>query len=120
MEEIWKGRLYTVPFLYVGAWRRIMFPETGRNIPFTIENYAFVDRFGRETVSWVRTFQSRRSRRFDAYMIYSEAVDVLSTTLARTSTWPLILSYPSMRKVDCVFAQVRSASTKGLLRLTFR
>jgi len=73
MEEIWKGRFYTVPFLYVDTWRRIMFPETGCDIPFTIENYAFVDRFGRETVSWVRTFQSSRRRRFDAYMIYSEA-----------------------------------------------
>jgi hypothetical protein len=73
MDEIWKGPFYTVPFLYVGTWRRIMFPETGRNIAFTIENYAFVDRFGRETVSWIRTFQSRRTRRFDAYMIYSEA-----------------------------------------------
>jgi hypothetical protein len=73
MEEVWKGRFYTAPFLYVGTWRRIMFPETGRNIPFTIENYAFVDRFGRETVAWIRTFRSRRTRRFDAYMIYSEA-----------------------------------------------
>ncbi len=73
MEEVWKGRFYTVPFLYVGTWRRIMFPETGSNIPFTIENYAFVDRFGRETVSWIRTFESRRRRRFDAYMVYSEA-----------------------------------------------
>ena len=73
MEEIWKGRFYTVPFLYVGTWRRIMFPETGRDIPFTIENYAFVDTFGRENVSWIRTFQSRRTRRFDAYMIYSDA-----------------------------------------------
>jgi len=73
MEEVWKGRFYTVPFLYVGTWRRIMFPETGSNIPFTIENYAFLDRFGRETVSWIRTFESRRPRRFDAYMIYSEA-----------------------------------------------
>lgn len=72
MDEIWKGRFYTVPFLYVGTWRRIMFPETGRNIPFTIENYAFVDKFGRETISWIRTFQSSRTRRFDAYMIYSE------------------------------------------------
>jgi hypothetical protein len=50
-----------------------MFPETGLNIPFTIENYAFVDRFGRETMSWIRTFESTRTRRFDAYMIYSEA-----------------------------------------------
>jgi hypothetical protein len=73
MDEIWKGRFYTVPFLYVGTWRRIMFPETGRDIPFTIENYAFVDTFGRENVSWIRTFQSRRTRRFDAYMIYSDA-----------------------------------------------
>lgn len=73
MDEIWRGRFYTVPFLYVGTWRRIMFPEIGRNIPFTIENYAFVDHFGRETVSWIRTFQSSRIRRFDAYMIYSES-----------------------------------------------
>jgi hypothetical protein len=72
MDEVWKGRFFTLPFLYVGAWRRIMFPETGRNIPFTIENYAFVDGFGRETVSWVRTFESKRTRRFDAYMVYSE------------------------------------------------
>src|SRR4029079_4771281 len=73
MEGIWKGRFYTWPFLYVGTWRRIMFPETGRNIPFTIENYAFIDQFGRETVSWIRTFESSRRRRFDAYMVYSDA-----------------------------------------------
>lgn len=73
MDEIWKGRLYTLPFLYVGTWRRIMFPETGYNIPFTIENYAFRDKFGRETVSWIRTFESTRVRRFDAYMIHSES-----------------------------------------------
>jgi hypothetical protein len=83
MEEVWRGLPYTLPFLYVGTWRRIMFPETGKNIPFTIENYAFVDEFGRETVTWVRTFESRRRRRFDAYMIFSEErnriVDFLGT-----------------------------------------
>jgi Domain of unknown function (DUF4166) len=72
MDEVWRGRFWTVPFLYVGAWRRIMFPEVGRNIPFTIENYAFLDDFGRETVSLIRTFDSTKRRRFDAYMIYSE------------------------------------------------
>ena len=83
MEAVWHGASYTLPFLYIGTWRRIMFPETGRNVPFTIENYAYVDRFGRETVTWLRTFQTRRSRRFDAYMIYSEQreriVDYLGT-----------------------------------------
>ena len=73
MDEVWKGRFYTEPFLHLGSWRRIMFPETGRDIPFTVENYAFLDRFGRETVSWIRTFASRRTRRFDAYMVYSHA-----------------------------------------------
>ena len=83
MEEIWRGPLYTVPFLYLGSWRRIMFPEYGENIPFTIENYAYRDRFDRETVTWIRTFESRKRRRFDAYMIYSESrgriVDYLGT-----------------------------------------
>lgn len=73
MDEIWRGRFYTVPFLYLGTWRRIMFPEYGHNIPFTIENYAYQDGFGRETVTWIRTFESRKRRRFDAYMIYSES-----------------------------------------------
>jgi hypothetical protein len=74
MEEIWTGGWFTDPFLRVGACRHIMFPETGRDVPFTVENYAFVDRFGRETVSWVRTFAApRRARRFDAYMVYSES-----------------------------------------------
>src|SRR5258708_26842083 len=83
MEEIWHGPPYTLPFLYVGTWRRIMFPESGRNVPFQIENYAYLDRLGRETVTWVRTFHTNRQRRFDAYMIYSEKrgciVDYLGT-----------------------------------------
>lgn len=75
MDRIWRGAPYTLPFLFLGTWRRIMFPERGRRIPFTIENYAYRDGFGRETVTWVRTFklQGGRTRRFDATMIYSEA-----------------------------------------------
>lgn len=73
MDEIWRGRFYTLPFLYIGTWRRIMFPEVGRNIPFKIENYAYKDGLGRETVTWLRTFRSSKVRRFDAYMILSQA-----------------------------------------------
>lgn len=72
MEKIWHGAPYTLPFLYIGSWRRIMFPEHGRDVPFTLENYAFKDELGRESVSWIRTFHTRRIRRFDAYMVYSE------------------------------------------------
>jgi hypothetical protein len=83
MEEIWHGAAYTLPFLYLGSWRRIMFPESGKNIPFEIANYAYVDSLGRETVTWLRTFHTKRPRRFDAYMIKSEKrhciVDYLGT-----------------------------------------
>jgi len=83
METIWHGAPYTLPFLYIGAWRRIMFPDSGRDVPFRIENYAYLDSLGRETVTWIRTFQTNRVRRFDAYMIYSEQrqciVDYLGT-----------------------------------------
>ena len=83
MDTIWHGAPYTLPFLYVGSWRRIMLPEQGRDVPFRIENYAYVDDLGRETVTWLRTFRVRQARRFDAYMIYSERrgriVDYLGT-----------------------------------------
>lgn len=83
MDRIWHGAPYTLPFLYIGTWRSIMFPEHGQNVPFTIQNYAYRDPLGRETVTWVRTFATRRRRRFDAYMIYSEdrgcIVDYLGT-----------------------------------------
>lgn len=74
MERVWRGCPYTVPFLMLGAWRQIMFPERGRRIPFTLENYAYRDRFGRETVTWTRTFHLARGRRrrFAATMIYSQ------------------------------------------------
>lgn len=84
MQEVNYGKLYTLPFLYIGTWRNIMFPQKGKNIPFTIENYAYLDRFGRETVTWVRKYQfPDKVRRFDATMVYSDrrqkVVDYLGT-----------------------------------------
>jgi len=83
MERIWHGPLYTLPFLCVGTWRRIMFPERSTDVPFTIQNYAYLDSFGRETVTWIRTFETRKTRRFDATMINSQQrgkiVDYLGT-----------------------------------------
>jgi hypothetical protein len=82
--DVWRGPAWTLPFLFIGTWRRIMFPATGRDVPFTLENYAYRDRFGRETVTWNRRFAVRgRMRRFDATMIWSEQrgriVDYLGT-----------------------------------------
>jgi hypothetical protein len=83
MDEVWHGAPYTLPFLVLGAWRSIMFPDRGQHVPFTIENYAYRDRFGRETMTWIRSFALAQPRRFDATMIYSDRrgriVDYLGT-----------------------------------------
>jgi len=84
MEEVWRGPAWTVPFLRLGAWRRILVTGRGRDIPFTIANYAYVDSFGRETVTWSRRFRwGGRELPFDATMIWSERrgriVDYLGT-----------------------------------------
>lgn len=84
MEKVWYGKFYTLPFLYIGTWRNIMFPQKGKNIPFTIENYSYKDSYERETITWIRKYQfPNKTRRFDATMIYSNQrkriVDYLGT-----------------------------------------
>lgn len=78
MDEVWHGPWWTLPFLLLGSTRRVLFPSRGRNVPFTVRNYAYLDRFGRETVTWSRTFKFRRRFRvFDATMIHSKERDTI-------------------------------------------
>ncbi|BAJ31053.1 MULTISPECIES: DUF4166 domain-containing protein [Kitasatospora] len=83
MEQVERGARLAAPFLRVAARRNILFPEHGRDVPFTIANYAYRDGYGRETVTFVRTFQFVRPRRFDATMVASPragtVVDYLGT-----------------------------------------
>ncbi len=84
MEEVWRGPWWTLPFLLIGSTRRVLFPSRGRNVPFTISNYAYRDSFGRETVTWSRRFKlPRRYRSFDATMVMSRerglVIDYLGT-----------------------------------------
>jgi hypothetical protein len=84
MDRIWHGGTHLRPFLALGAARHILLPRAGHEVPFTIENMPYTDSFGRETVTFVRTFDfPGTEHRFDATMIYSPArgciVDYLGT-----------------------------------------
>ncbi|HEX9521192.1 MAG TPA: DUF4166 domain-containing protein [Streptosporangiaceae bacterium] len=83
MDRVWHGRIFTRPFLALGARRHILITGSGRDIPFTIENYAYRDGFGRETVTFARTFWFDTAQHWDATMIYSAErsaiVDYLGT-----------------------------------------
>lgn len=78
MDRVWHARGWTAPFLWLGTWRNILVPLQGRDVPFTIENYPYRDLLGRETVTFVRTFERpRRRARFDATMVYDPRREVL-------------------------------------------
>jgi hypothetical protein len=82
MSRIRRGPWWVVPFLHIGKLRNILIPDVGTDVPFTIENYPYVDPFGRETVTFVREYQVRnRPSRFDATMILSRGkiLDYLGT-----------------------------------------
>jgi Domain of unknown function (DUF4166) len=83
MDRVWHGGIITRPFLALGARRYILITRSGRDIPFTIENYAYHDCFGRETVTFARTFWFDTAQHWDATMIYSAErsaiVDYLGT-----------------------------------------
>ncbi len=83
MDEVWHTR-WAAPFLRLGSTRNILVPGAGRDVPFTIENVPYLDDFGRETVSFVRTFAfPGGARRFDAQMVLAAGgghiVDYLGT-----------------------------------------
>ncbi len=78
MDEVWRGPWWTLPFLLLGSTRRVLYPSRGRHVPFTISNHAYVDRAGRETVTWARRFDfPRRTLAFDATMIHSKRRDTI-------------------------------------------
>lgn len=92
VAHIGRGVMHTIerssrlarPFLDIGAARNILFPESGVHVPFMIQNFAYVDSFGRETMTWHRTFWfPRRSRIFEATMVFDagrkKVVDYLGT-----------------------------------------
>ncbi|MER7571052.1 DUF4166 domain-containing protein [Streptomyces sp. NPDC126514] len=76
MDRVWHGGAFVKPFLALGATRNILVPRAGRRVPFVIENVPYTDGFGRETVSFVRTFDlPGRPRRFDAQMVLGPGGD---------------------------------------------
>ena len=82
MSSIRRGPWWTVPFLYIGRFRNILIPDRGDDVPFTVENYPYLDPFGRETVTFVREYRVRaRPSRFDATMVLDgdRVVDYLGT-----------------------------------------
>lgn len=83
MERIFNGGAHLRPALGLASRRALGFPETGRDVPFEIRNYAYRGPDGRETVSWLRRFAIGPGRRFDAAMVYDDERDAIVDYLGR-------------------------------------
>lgn len=93
MKRIWGGKAIMTPFFKLSAKRHISFPERGENIPFTLENAAYVDPFGREAVAWIRRFSFPQVvRNFDATMVYSEQKRMVIDYVGTCQSWVTSLS----------------------------
>jgi Domain of unknown function (DUF4166) len=114
MTDIWRGPFWTLPFLLIGSTRRVLFPSRGKQIPFTISNYAYADSFGRETVTWSRRFKMRnRIRAFDATMILSNERGKIIDYLGTHQHLAVISTARSTATAQCVSGLARCASTSA-------
>jgi hypothetical protein len=119
MERVWRGAAHTLPFLYLGIWRSILYPEQATDVHFNIQNYAYRDALGRETVTWVRKFATSQVRRFDAYMVYSGAAASF-TTSAPINTWRPTSPSASRRMAACASAPASNACMRARSALPCR
>jgi hypothetical protein len=76
MEEMTHSRLVPPPLLWAGRKRGLFPAGVGKDVPFTIANYAYVDELGRETMSFVRRFAfAGRPQGMNSVMVSSAESD---------------------------------------------
>ncbi|UOQ95216.1 DUF4166 domain-containing protein [Halobacillus shinanisalinarum] len=73
------------PFLHIGAKDHMIFAERGKNVPFTLENYSYVDEQGFEAISYIRRFFFPYAiRGFDAVMSYDPEQETVVDNLGKS------------------------------------
>jgi hypothetical protein len=71
MKKIDGGPKWLYPIFWAGVRWKLLFPERGKNIPFTITNRAFVGDNAESQVHWERIFHFDKKRRyFNALMSF--------------------------------------------------
>lgn len=64
MHEIKGGPKWLFPLFRLGVYWKLLFPEHGRSIPFTIKNTARIGPDGESQIHWERIFHFGASKRF--------------------------------------------------------
>ncbi|MDQ0418860.1 hypothetical protein J2Z48_003065 [Croceifilum oryzae] len=86
MKEIKTGKWWLVPLFRFGTRCKLMFPEQGNDIPFTLANVCRVGRNGEQQIHWERIFYFHKKRRyFNALMSFDSDRKIVKDYLGEPS-----------------------------------
>ncbi|WP_233144096.1 DUF4166 domain-containing protein [Lottiidibacillus patelloidae] len=112
MRKISGGPKWLYPFFYFGVHWKLLFPEHGENIPFTIKNTARHGKNGEEQIHWQRIFHFGEKRRyFNALMSLDKKRNIIEDYLGEPP-----LMYSDL-KFSCIDGGLRIDSYKQRLVL---
>ncbi|MEK5037577.1 DUF4166 domain-containing protein [Sporosarcina sp. FSL K6-3457] len=82
MKDIKGGPRWLYPIFRAGIRWKLLFPEQGKDIPFTIRNHAFMSDMGKSQVHWERIFHfGNKKRYFNALMSLDEKQSIIQDYL---------------------------------------
>lgn len=86
MKRITRGPKWMYPLMFLGTRRKLLFPESGVFIPFTIQHQPLTGDNGEEQVHWERVFYfSGKKRYFNALMSLDSERGIIKDYLGEPS-----------------------------------
>jgi hypothetical protein len=105
MERVWRRGRWLWPFFWVASWSDLLFPDTGSDVPVTVDIRAV----GAPPVRhlWQRDFRfpGGRRRRFTSRIDYDErlgrVIEAVGPGKALAIAWQIRFEPPATLRLDC-------------------
>ena len=104
MERVWWRGRWLWPFFWLVSWSEMLFPETGSDVPVTVQIHAIESPTLRHV--WRRDFHfaSGRRRRFTSRIAYDEClgrvIEVIGPGRTMAIAWEMRFEPPSILRLD--------------------
>ena len=104
MERVWRRGRWLWPFFWLASWSEMLFPETGSDVPVTVEIHGIESPTLRHV--WRRDFYfpSGRRRRFTSRMERDERIGRVIEVIGPGGTiaiaWEMRFEPPSILRLD--------------------
>ena len=105
MERVWRRGRWLWPLFWLASWSELLFPETGSDVPVTVDIRAVKTPALRHL--WRRDFRfpGGRHRRFTSRIEYDErlgrVIEAVGPNKALAIAWDIRFEPPSTLRLDC-------------------